>query len=431
QVPLIDGKRHGKEVNLYKLFLERSVRLLRQGGECGIVIPSSIYTDLGAMQLRAMLFSETAITGLFGFENRKLVFEGVDTRFKFVVLTFRKGGTTKTFPAAFMRHDVGDLARFPDHVGLPISIDLVKRLSPGSWSVMEFKSETDVIIAKKALRFPLLSEQQAGKWNLELHREFNMTDDANLFHEKRSSGRLLLFEGKMIWHFDCSFSEPRFWIGEKEGRKALLGKKSDTDQTLPYQTCRLAYRDVAASTNERTMISTVLPSGRFTGNTLVNSTAPIDVSELVFVSTILNSFVIDYLIRQKVTNHCNMFYVYQLPMPRLAATDAGFWPLVWRAARLLTPADLFSDLRKELSAELKRHRVTLPLGASNTRGLLPATDVDDRARLRAEIDGLVAHLYGLTEEEFRHVLSTFPLVPEPVKLAAHNAWRDVQLGLVK
>ena len=28
--------------------------------------------------------------------------------------------------------------------------------------------------------------------------------------------------------------------------------------------------------------------------------------------------------------------------------------------------------------------------------------------MRAELDGRVAHLYGLTEDEFRHILSTFP-----------------------
>jgi len=43
-------------------------------------------------------------------------------------------------------------------------------------------------------------------------------------------------------------------------------------------------------------------------------------------------------------------------------------------------------------------------------------DPDERARLRAE---------------FAHILSTFPLVAEPVKIAALNAWRDVQTGLIQ
>ncbi|WP_353258500.1 Eco57I restriction-modification methylase domain-containing protein, partial [Prochlorothrix hollandica] len=71
QISIVNGKKSGTDINLYKLFLERCYHLLRKGGECGIVIPSGIYTDLGTKQLREMLFSQTEVTGLFCFENRK------------------------------------------------------------------------------------------------------------------------------------------------------------------------------------------------------------------------------------------------------------------------------------------------------------------------------------------------------------------------
>jgi len=41
--------------------------------------------------------------------------------------------------------------------------------------------------------------------------------------------------------------------------------------------------------------------------------------------------------------------------------------------------------------------------------------VSEREKLRAEIDGMVAHLYGLNEVEFKHILSTFPIVEERIK----------------
>ncbi|MDZ7622252.1 MAG: hypothetical protein U5O69_07720 [Candidatus Competibacteraceae bacterium] len=85
--------------------------MLREGGECGIVIPSGIYTDLGAKGLRDMLFDDSRVTGLFCFENRNEIFEGVHRSFKFVVLTFEKGGKTKAFSAAFMRHHVAESAQ--------------------------------------------------------------------------------------------------------------------------------------------------------------------------------------------------------------------------------------------------------------------------------------------------------------------------------
>ncbi|MGC9332646.1 MAG: hypothetical protein ACP5JJ_00740, partial [Anaerolineae bacterium] len=37
-------------------------------------------------------------------------------------------------------------------------------------------------------------------------------------------------------------------------------------------------------------------------------------------------------------------------------------------------------------------------------------DEQRRARLRAELDALYAHLYGLTREELAYVLDTFPIV---------------------
>ena len=122
------------------------------------------------------------------------------------------------------------------------------------------------------------------------------------------------------------------------------------------------------------------------------------------------------LIRMKVTTTLNFFYVYQLPIPRLRRNDRIFCSILERAAQLICTTPEFDDLAKEVG--LKSHK----------EGVTEATG---RAELRAELDGLIAHLYGLTEEEFAHILSTFPLVPDPVKVAAQNAYRDVERGLIK
>ena len=47
------------------------------------------------------------------------------------------------------------------------------------------------------------------------------------------------------------------------------------------------------------------------------------------------------------------------------------------------------------------------------------------------VDAIIAHIYGLTEDEFAYVLNTFPLVAEPVKAAALNSYRDVERRLVE
>lgn len=59
------------------------------------------------------------------------------------------------------------------------------------------------------------------------------------------------------------------------------------------------------------------------------------------------------------------------------------------------------------------------------------TDPVERARLRAELDGLVARLYGLTESELVHILGTFPLVEPAVKEATMRAYREAGNGVLE
>jgi hypothetical protein len=45
----------------------------------------------------------------------------------------------------------------------------------------------------------------------------------------------------------------------------------------------------------------------------------------------------------------------------------------------------------------------------------PATDPATRQQLGHELDALVAQLYGLSHDEFAHILATFPLVFPPTE----------------
>lgn len=421
QISTVNGKKQGTDINLYKLFTEQCYNLLREGGQCGIVIPSGIYTDLGARQLREMLFTRTTMSGLFCFENRKTIFEGVHRSFKFVVLTYEKGGKTEHFPAAFMRHDVAELDRFPRTGALLMSVELIRRLSPDSLSVMEFKNAMDVAIAQKMLRFPLLGEKLTDTWNLVLGNEFHMTNDSHLFKTADAPGRLPLYEGKMIHQFTHTWGKPRYWVDEKAGRAAVLGRKVDTGQRLDYQDFRLGYRGIGRTTDQRALIVTVLPQGVFAGNSLIvskrfqpdNNVEAINDSQTIFVTTIMNSFIADYFIGQKISANLNMFYIYQLPVPRLTKQDTVFNMIVERAAKLICTTPEYHELWEAVMP-------TIPW--SPTVG---ATDKEERGKLRSELDGIIANLYGLTEEEFSHILNTFPLVKQPIKDAALEAYREL------
>ena len=445
QVAVVDGKKTGSDLDLYKLFVERIFNLLRPGGHSGVVIPAGIYMALGATGLRNMLFAKAEIGGIAGFVNSKEIFEDVHRSYKFVVLTFEKCvesrlletgeknanappndlfapqatppmGTSK-FPAVFMLDDPAALAQFPNESAIWFEVDLIRRMSPESHSMMEFKSNRDLSVVEKLLKFPLLGEESKDAWNLTLMREFDMTIDKELFKPTPSPTRLPLFEGKMMWQFECQYAEPTRWVDELEGRQASIGNKGkDQGQELGHQRHRLCFRSAGENTNERNLISTILPKHVFCGNSLTLDRAfSGNYSDKCYICAVFNSFVLDWLLRLKIQRNLNMFLIYQLPMPRLNASDLKLRSISRRSARLICTTPEFDDLAK--AAGLKSHKDG-------------ATDSEERARLRAELDGLVAHLYGLSEAEFAHILGTFPLVAEPVKIAALNAWRDVERGLI-
>lgn len=422
QISYLNGKKAGSDTNLYKLFVEQCYNLLRSGGECGIIIPTGIYTDLGTKQLREVLFSQTSITGILSLANERFIFENVDHRFKFCLLTFEKRGHTDSFEAVFRinpREAVSaeELSSFlNDHeCRVKISVPLMRRLSPDSLSIMEFRNETDARVAEKMLVYPLLGDDIAGAWKLKLYREFDMTNDSHLFHMKPGSGLLPLYEGKMISHFTHHLAEPRFWIDEREARKALTGKATDTGTKLDYQDYRLGIRAVASSTNERSMIASVIPANVFCGNSLLVSKKGFNhPKEMLFLTGILDSYVIDWLLKQKVSQNINMFYIYQLPVPRLTEGVPSIEPIVNRVARLICTTTEFDELAQAVGLTSYHDGIA---------------EVGERSKIRAELDGMIARLYNLTEEEFAHILSAFPLVSDQAKQDALEAFRKLSPDL--
>jgi hypothetical protein len=293
-------------------------------------------------------------------------------------------------------------------------VALVRRLSPGPLSLMEFNDPLDVIIAEKMLAFPLLGEEVAGAWRVSFTREFDMTNDSSVFRTTPGKGRLPLYEGKMIHQFTHNFAPPRYWVDEQEGRQALFGRREDEGQLLDYQTYRLAFRDVARNTDSRTLISTLIHP-TFHGNTMPtvkvfseDGANLIDSDTQLFLCGLLNSFVVDWQIRLRVTTHVNYFFLNQVSIPRLMSADPTFGQVVERAAKLICTTPAFDELAAEVG-----------LG-DHHRGVVEAAE---RAQLRAELDALVAHLYALNEEEFTHILGTFPLVAGEVKAAALAEYR--------
>lgn len=451
QISYVNGKKASSDTNLYKLFTEQCYNLLRPGGYCGIIIPSGIYSDLGTKQLRQLLFEKTQVQQLVSLSNEKFIFENVHHAFPFCLLSFEKGKRTEQFQATFRinpREAIGadqldSFLHSPDTF-VNISTEFIRQQSPESLSLMEVRNQIEFAISDKMVLYPVLSQQIKGSWSLRLCNEFHMTGDSYLYNLDCKVGYLPLWEGKMFRQFESSDIKPKYWLEETVARGILRTSREKIGQrlaktykldwnkseklSLDYDSYRLAFRDVASSTNERTMIATVLAPKRFCPHTVsleeVYTSEVIDGELLVnfkrldgptrlFICSILNSLLIDYSLRKNVSNHLSFFYVYNLPIPRLREGDAWFGELVSRAAKLICTTREFDALWQEV----------MKTPWTPTCGI---TDEVERNVLRAEIDAIVAKIYGLTEEEFTYILSTFPLVATDQKQAILNEFDKLQ-----
>jgi hypothetical protein len=88
----------GGDINLYSLFVERAQSLINTDGIVALIVPSGIAADKGAAEFFRSISSTGKLHALFDFENRKVFFPDVDSRFKFCALVF--GRQPRYLPAA-------------------------------------------------------------------------------------------------------------------------------------------------------------------------------------------------------------------------------------------------------------------------------------------------------------------------------------------
>jgi hypothetical protein len=223
--------------NLFKLFIERDLSLVRQGGQFSLLVPSSIQTDEGCADLRRWFITEHRLDELTSFENHgykviengrektKQIFPDVDSRFKFGFFKVVKGAATPKdhfFDARFYLHDPKDYSSTP----IRYAVEMIRRFSPHNESFMEFRSSVDYELATKIRSNHRLLEEFGYTFRRELH----MTGDSHFFlklgDKKVGNGQLRLYEGKMIHQFDANFCQPRSQLKKQKSVKNCSARKS-------------------------------------------------------------------------------------------------------------------------------------------------------------------------------------------------------------
>ncbi len=420
--PLNKGAGDG---NLFRLFVERNLGLLNPGGSLNYVLPSALMFEEGSMGLRKHIFTHCQMAFFYSFENNQGIFPDVHRSYKFAmmqVVNCPPQADAKPIDTAFYVLDAGDLQRPEVHVPYPLTT--VKALSPEHWALMELRNAADLPILQKCYAaYPPLSPE----W-LDFRRELHMTDDKDLFIEKDAPGLLPLYEGKMIWQYSHVFEKPQYWLDQAAFDERLHSKelhRMAQDLGVPKaavirhaesirydrEFVRLGFRDIASDTNERTLIFALLPQQCGVGNTINISipkyyerdangrvtTATISMLRLLFAMAWFNSLSVDWIARFMIQIHANKTYLYRLPMPQpsdeLIRSNPNY-ALLAKNALLLTLAASWDDF-----CELA------PLFDVQPKDVPQTAKAKDA--LRAENDKIVAHLYGITDDEFAHLLGSF------------------------
>ena len=159
----------------------------------------------------------------------------------------------------------------------------------------------------------------ANGWNVKFGRELNATDDRAHFHSGRSGMPVL--EGKHIEPFSVRVERAALRISERAAGRLL-------DAATTFSRARLAYRDVASSTNRLSLIAAVLPPGVVTTHSLFCLKTRLSGDDQAFLCAMLNSYVANYLVRQVMTTHLGSTTVEALRVPKPLSDSPVFEEIV-------------------------------------------------------------------------------------------------------
>jgi hypothetical protein len=347
-------KRPSGTPDAFHLFAERNLDL---GRSIGVLLPSAFHANEGAADLRRRYFAETRIACCYSFENRRKLFD-IDSRFKFTLIVARKPGPTETLRCAFYLESVADL----DEPGRIMEYDAAFLATSGG-TPLELRGAADMAVARtlfsRAKTFGAWCQELGIRFGCDLH----MTADAGCFVAGLSE-QYTLHEGKTFHQFTDKWdTAPRYSVSEA----ALRDKPAVLDAARHY---RLAFRDIARSTDARTTIAMIAPPNTVFGHTATVEKKPGSrpLTHASMLCAVMNSFCFDWLVRQKASVHLSLYILDGTPVPALSPEDRAFLALA---------TERLSGARAE------------------------------RWDVRAAADAVVARGYGLDREQYRHILSSF------------------------
>ncbi|RWO41346.1 MAG: hypothetical protein EOS11_18380 [Mesorhizobium sp.] len=401
--------------DLYKAFMWRFWNLANEsGGRIGVVLPRSAFAAKGSELFRRSMFELAASVDLTMVLNRAgWVFDEAEHRYTIAFAVLARGRPVgKTIS---LRGPFASLAAFDaGHTGATSIFSAAEILSwNDTASLPLLPDERSLGVFTQLRRSPRLDLNDGKSWRARPDRELDATNQRHLmtFQEEQPDGYWPVFKGESfdLWEADkgaksyYAWAEPAAtieWLYAKRlrsggsSRDSVHGEFSpefrQDKRTLAFHVPRIVVRDVSRATDTRTIRAALIPSGVFVANTAPHVLWPRgDELDQAFLLGVLSSRPLDWYARRYVETHVNYFVFNPLPIPRPQRTDALWRHAVALAGRLAAPDDRFADWAKKVGVG---HGPLAP---------------DLKQAMIDELDAVVAHLYGLSEGQLRHIFETF------------------------
>ena len=398
------------DFNVYRQFAELALSFAAPDGVAAQIVPENFYNGANAAAIRAALLNEFRVSALYGFENTRGVwFAAIDTRMKFALYCAWRSGSTTEFPAAFAINSEVRLKTAREHP-LRLPVDLLREFSPEALAVMEFSNQLEIDIARKMYtRFPRLGDQIKGQAKWSPAAEVHMGNDSELF--TTDTGGWPVYQGTMVSHFDhrakgylSGHGRNVIWepLAFGSTAKAIRPQWYVRPSQLPskvrsrVQRYRVGFGSVANGTNQRTLMVALIPPRVVCGHAVPTIVFEPDQPDLlVLVIGVMNSIVIDSIVRQKVGLNLTFGLLETLPIPRQVFPESPESRIAAMSARLSCTGPEMAEFVSALASE----------AALAGQDLTPLDNPEERDRIAAELDVVVARdLFGLTRDEMRYLL---------------------------
>lgn len=399
------------KVNTYGLFAEHFLNLTNANGGAGVIVPTGIATDATTAPFFGHLVASQRLAGLMDFENSQPLFPGVHRSFKFALLTLGSDVTESEF--AFFLTDPTQLE--DSRRRFTLSPAQIAAINPNTKTAPVFRARRDAeLTAAIYARVPVLVDEDAKKASIQTQLIQNFFSGSNskdqLIFEAGETApkeyREPVYRGSMVWHFNhrAATFDPTLGNFREPTPDELANPEFciQSDKYVPVEDLNARYalrnwtrgwlagwRDITNSTNERTVVSSIVPiaAADDTFSVLLPENGA---EEAVLLCASLNSLVVDFCAQQKVGGtHIRKFTLQQFPiLPASAYSEADLAFIVPRVLELTYTSHSMAPFARDLGHE----------------GPPFAWDEDRRAQLRAELDAWYALAYGLTRDELRYVL---------------------------